>query len=343
MIQEHPIVSVIIPCYNNGNLLTEMLECLRRQTLPAWEAIIVDDGSTDDTPVVIEASATADRRIRFYRRERLPKGSVTCRNIGFSQALGNYVLHLDADDLISDTCLEKRVRFMEEHPDTDYASFPAKAFTDAAHLPAFTDPGRTWGVGTDGVDLLPCFLRAEYAFSVWNNIYRRERIAHLPWDENVKIYTDFSFIVPIILGGLRHRFSGQREIDYFYRVNHGQGNMCSSFVSAEKCRSTVYLFSKTLDALAALSNYVRYRNDFARFILLHYERLLIAGNRENTQAYLAFCSRYYPAGFVRRMRLAEKMTTIAGSGKKQRAVLYIALATLFGYKRYRQILLGKFR
>lgn len=336
-------VSVVIPCYNIGIFLGEMIECLKRQTLKNWEAIIVDDGSTDNTASVIEALIEGEPRIRFIRRDRLPKGASTCRNIGLEHARGTYLVFFDADDLISDTCLEKRVRFMEEHPDTDYASFPAKAFTDAARLPAFTDQGRTWGVGTDGVDLLPCFLRAEYAFSVWNNIYRHERIAHLSWDENILIYTDFDFIVTGILDGLHHRFSGQRKIDYFYRVNHGQGNMCSSFVSAEKCCSTIYLFSKTLDALATLPNYKKYRGDFGRFILLHYERLLVAGNRENTQAYLAFCTRYYPAGFIRRMRLAERMTTAAGSGKKQRAVLYLALATLFGYKRYWQILLGKFR
>ena len=48
-----PQLSVIIPCYNNGPLLSEMINCILRQTYDDWELIVVDDGSTDDTPAIV--------------------------------------------------------------------------------------------------------------------------------------------------------------------------------------------------------------------------------------------------------------------------------------------------
>ena len=94
-------LSVIIPCYNNGKLLAEMLDCCLRQTYSDWEVIIVDDGSTDDTSSIVSEYVQKDARIQYHTRERSPKGSVVCRNIGFELSSGKYIIHFDADDLIS--------------------------------------------------------------------------------------------------------------------------------------------------------------------------------------------------------------------------------------------------
>ena len=94
-----PQLSVIIPCYNNGPLLSEMINCILRQTYDDWELIVVDDGSTDDTPAIVGNFAANDSRIRLVQRDREPKGSATCRNIGFDHSRGRYIKHLDADDL----------------------------------------------------------------------------------------------------------------------------------------------------------------------------------------------------------------------------------------------------
>ena len=63
-----PRLSVIIPCYDNGTLLSEMIDCIRRQTYRDWELIVVDDGSRDGTPGVVAAFAAEDDRILLIRR-----------------------------------------------------------------------------------------------------------------------------------------------------------------------------------------------------------------------------------------------------------------------------------
>lgn len=288
-----PLLSIIIPCYNNGKYLVEMIKCLRHQTSPYWELIVVDDGSTDNTPQVVCDYISDLPNAFFLKRERQPKGSVVCRNIGFEHSKGKYVCHLDADDLVSPTFVEHRVAFMENHPDVDYASFPAKNFSNPNELPDFYTKADTWGVGDESVDLLQKFLSADYPFSVWNNIYRKEKINDLQWDEKVQIYTDFSFIIPCILAGLKHSFSGLEEIDYYYRVSHSSKTMTSNIVSQAKCDSTVYLFRKTIDELKEHNLFDKYKNCFFNFILIHFERLLMGATKENVESFITMCSNYY--------------------------------------------------
>lgn len=87
-------VSVVIPCYNHAHYVRFALESILAQTFSGWEAIVVDDGSTDDTPAAV-ANFT-DSRIRYIRQEN--QGLSAARNTGVGAAQGEYVAFLDADD-----------------------------------------------------------------------------------------------------------------------------------------------------------------------------------------------------------------------------------------------------
>lgn len=338
-----PKLSIIIPCYNNGVLLVEMIECVRRQTFNDWELIIVDDQSSDNTPSIVRTYEQTDERIKLVIRDREPKGSATCRNIGFDKAIGKYVMHFDADDLISDTCFEKRVKFMEDNPKVDYASFPAMTFTNSDQLPAFCDKGKKYGAENNDIDLLKRFLEADYPFSTWNNIYRKTSIQDIRWDEQVKIYTDFSYIVPGILKGLKHQFSGQQEIDYYYRTNLPTGSMCSTFVSPEKCSSTIYLFSKTLDELSKRPDCKKRKKQFLHFIVLHFERLIMDGDKAKIRDYLSFCEKYYQRIIVTSLILICAVVNGIQNMKLRKGVLYLLIVLRFGYPKYLLMLLKQLK
>jgi glycosyltransferase involved in cell wall biosynthesis len=334
-----PTVSIIIPCYNNGNLLSKMIDCILRQTFSNWELIIVDDCSTDNTHEFVQKYRQNESRINFIIRNRDPKGSAVCRNIGFEKATGKYVIHFDADDLISDTCLEKRVAFMEENQDIDYASFPAKMwYADNPNPPKYTDWGKTWGVGKNGMDLLSCFLKADYPFSVWNNIYKCSSLKNLFWDEQVKIYTDFSFIVPCILAGLKHRFSGLKEVDYYYRIYRNAGNMCSSFVNEEKQKSTIYLIKNTLTLLENTNNYNKYRHNFIRFIQMHYGRLLLDMDIAIINNYLSSIQNNYPKSEVARLEILKFIIFKIKKRTICQTILRYIYFVWFEYQKYFNIL-----
>src|SRR5688500_14327273 len=78
---DYPLVSIIIPNFNRVHLIGETLDSLLRQSYSNWEAIVVDDRSTDTSLLVIEEYVKKDSRIRFFIRSREPKGAPTCRNI----------------------------------------------------------------------------------------------------------------------------------------------------------------------------------------------------------------------------------------------------------------------
>lgn len=92
---EAPLVSVILPTWNRASVLRAAVESVQRQTYSAWELLIVDDGSTDDTAPVARSLAARDERVRHIG---LDHGGVSrARNQGLAAARGEYVAFLDSD------------------------------------------------------------------------------------------------------------------------------------------------------------------------------------------------------------------------------------------------------
>ena len=94
-----PQVTVVIPAYNAEKYIEETFDSLRAQTLTDWEALIVDDGSTDATAQIAEKASHADARFRLLRQENA--GVSAARNHGLSEAQGTYILFLDSDDTLT--------------------------------------------------------------------------------------------------------------------------------------------------------------------------------------------------------------------------------------------------
>src|SRR5438045_6025761 len=108
-------VSVIIPAYNASATLAETVESLLAQTCSHWEAIIVDDGSDDDTVAVAKSFAERDMRIRVVRQPH--QGISAARNTGIDQARYEWLLFLDADDWLLPRALERFAEQFADHPD----------------------------------------------------------------------------------------------------------------------------------------------------------------------------------------------------------------------------------
>jgi len=90
------LVSVIIPTRNRATLLSKAISSVLSQTYPNFELIVIDDGSTDTTPEMV--NAFKDRRIVYLRYEKGPRGPNFARNIGLSRASGDIITFLDDDD-----------------------------------------------------------------------------------------------------------------------------------------------------------------------------------------------------------------------------------------------------
>ncbi|MEW6571398.1 MAG: glycosyltransferase, partial [Nitrospirota bacterium] len=118
-----PLISVIVPTYNHARYLPAALDSLIAQTYPNWEALVVNDGSTDDTPKVIEQYAAKDKRIRSFHKENGGVGSAL--NEGLRNAGGEWICWLSSDDQFLPNKLETHVYAFKAHPSfkvfhTDY-------------------------------------------------------------------------------------------------------------------------------------------------------------------------------------------------------------------------------
>ena len=91
-------ISVIIPCYNVEKYIETCLESVLSQTYLNWEAVIVDDGSTDRTGVIADNYSSSDDRFRVFHKSN--GGLADARNFGLSRATGEYLLFLDSDDFL---------------------------------------------------------------------------------------------------------------------------------------------------------------------------------------------------------------------------------------------------
>lgn len=138
-------VTVVIPCFNQGQFLAECLQSLRDQTVQNWCAIVLNDASTDGvTPALCDTFAD-DRVQVLHMPQNL--GRALVRNVGIAAAQTEGVLNLDADDKLAPTYLEKTLPLLLSAPEvgvvyTDYQKFDRE--TGVMHYEAFDQAALYW-------------------------------------------------------------------------------------------------------------------------------------------------------------------------------------------------------
>lgn len=123
---EKGMVSVIVPCYKQAEYLPETLESVLAQTYPKWECVIVNDGSPDNTEEIANEFLAKDNRFKYIRKEN--QGVSAARNVGISKSKGEFVLPLDADDLIDSSYIGKAVGRFVQYPETKLVYCKADKF-----------------------------------------------------------------------------------------------------------------------------------------------------------------------------------------------------------------------
>lgn len=141
------LISVIIPCYQQGRFLNDAVTSLQAQTYTHWEAIIVNDGSMDETESIARMLCAADSRVHYVSK---PNGGLSsARNAGLALASGHWIQFLDADDQLDTLKFETQLSILRDRPNVDIIYGNAKYFFDGAfgHFsrgPYANGPGHDW-------------------------------------------------------------------------------------------------------------------------------------------------------------------------------------------------------
>ncbi|MDX1932823.1 MAG: glycosyltransferase family 2 protein [Capsulimonadales bacterium] len=274
-----PIVTVAIPTRNRADLLLETLESLRAQTRTDWEAVVVDDRSTDHTAEAVRTRYGNDSRVRFLIRQGETAGAPACRNQGMREGRGRYVIFLDSDDLLMPHCLERRVALLETRPDVDYAVFQGELF---AERPG--DLGKPWNRFTDEPDL-DRFLKRDVPWQTSGPIWTRAGLEKLgEWDESLICWQDYDFHIRSVILGMR--YEKVESADYLIRRSPNvSDNIHLQNSTPAHLKTRLRLLRKITNELRARGRYDRHTRHLLTFAFLALAREWIyrLGNREEAR------------------------------------------------------------
>jgi glycosyltransferase involved in cell wall biosynthesis len=220
------LVSVIVPCYNQGKYLADALESILLQTYTEWECIVIDDGSTDNSKLVTENYVQKDKRFKYIYQEN--KGVAKARNNAIKISTGKYILPLDADDKISHDYIKDCVEVMESDKSVKLVYCKAETFGQRSapwNLPEYS---------------FKQLLIENLIFC--SAIYRRDDLHEMNYDEQMSEgFEDWEFWISFL--SETDKIVRLPKVHFYYRLKEQTRNPKTSD-SEKQARIRNYIFLK---------------------------------------------------------------------------------------------------
>ena len=180
------VASVIMTVYNGESFLSAAIESIKRQTMPDFEFVIVDDGSTDNTPSIL-TNTQNDPRVKVITSKRL--GRARALNIAWRNTKGEFIANLDADDLAEPDRIQKQVNFLQANPGVGLVGTAWKLFVgnNYQHVRVFHPP-------LTSEELRSALIR-RYPFSHSSTMFTRRVLEQV--NENYQVCIDYEITTRI--------------------------------------------------------------------------------------------------------------------------------------------------
>lgn len=186
-----PYISMVIPVYNTGEALEQCLGSIKKQTFEDFEAVLIDDGSTDASGDVCDRFASLDPRFRVCHQPNA--GVSAARNNGMNLATGEWITFIDSDDWVDATYLEHMVNASRECDDiqavvntvvsvNDDESFLRWDAVDAASLSSYETVSKA-------------LIGDKLCTSMWGYMFKRECLQDIRVDSSLHFYEDMDFLL----------------------------------------------------------------------------------------------------------------------------------------------------
>jgi glycosyltransferase involved in cell wall biosynthesis len=229
-------VSILIPCYNAEEYLSDSIESALMQTWPHCEVIIVDDGSSDNSLSI--ARSYEGERVTIIQQSN--QGASAARNRAFQAATGEYVQYLDADDLLHPRKIEDQITALQERGPMTVAVCSTVYFQDGKP----PDQGRR-AKGEDDIPWLSSDDPARWLVNLWTPQHGWGMVglhawltpysiieATGPWNEDISLNDDGDFFTRALLNSKGVEYVD--EVNAYYRQHEGE--RVSGLVSEEALR-----------------------------------------------------------------------------------------------------------
>lgn len=222
-INEMTRFSVVVPVYNGEKYLSDCLESVSSQVYKNFELIVVDDGSTDGSGVIANEFAFGDERIRVLHGEN--QGLLLARRRGLAHCRGEYVVFLDADDMLRDDALEKISRRIDA-TDADIVSYRYSRRSDFSSGESLTSLPAGFYEGEDYDQFLK-EVCAGLSNNLWGKAFRRSMIdvnADYGLYARLMMGEDLLQLLPIVDSA--KSLVWLDDVLYFYRPNETGSTAC---------------------------------------------------------------------------------------------------------------------
>ncbi|MGA2069772.1 MAG: glycosyltransferase family A protein [Sedimentisphaerales bacterium] len=278
------LVSIVIATYNRSKLLKECINCLLAQTYRNIEVIVVDDGSTDDTQMMVTDMAQKHNNIRYYPRPHA--GAPATRNFGLEQAHGEYIGFFDSDDLWPANYIETMVKSLQATPDFD------AAYSDIMQMVDGKISGRyiTIEKPPTGHITADLFFRERPFNLPSSTIFRKSAFSGIFWEEKTGNCDDLDVFLRI---STKSKFMYVPDVYMMYRKTED-----SVTATAKKRRFTYrmyvmerFYFHLGGDSFVSRKSALRRISHLYRSLALTHYR---AGNRKASIALLKKAAYYLP-------------------------------------------------
>ena len=264
-----PKISIIVPAYNAENYIKECIESILNQTLKDIEVIIIDDGSTDNTGVIIDNLCKDDKRVLVIHQNN--HGLYATRKIGLSKATGEYIGWVDADDFVDLNMYE----MLYENAKLNNSDV---CYCDYKWYPKRTKNKEKWFreyLGIKDVDYV------ERNSQPWNKIVKRELLERLKISDKFEKCFDEIYIEVLLEAQNPISISNQL---YNYRV--AVGTMSGSYNNVEHYKSFV---TSSIELEKDLSQYYNseYWSQYFKYRISYYRliTMLIAAYNNQKEEY----------------------------------------------------------
>jgi glycosyltransferase involved in cell wall biosynthesis len=317
------LVSVIIPCFQQGRFLRDAISSLQRQSYSDWEAIIVDDGSTDGTSQTAKDLRSADRRVKYIRKTN--GGLSSARNAGLGVAVGAFIQFLDADDCLEPGKLKIQVEHLSKHDDIDIIYGPARYSLDASFARArgtISLEGPDRNVVEDHWKAPGSFvskLIGENLLPVCAPLIRAYHVAKIgEFDESLRGHEDWDYWLRCAIQGLRFSFISEPNSAALIRIHGDSMTNDSDRMHRSQIDIRLLLHARLRDSQLRLLN-LRNFLGLASVLPLDLRRESLARMRAQLNGTREFLLFGMSKAFDRGGRLAQLRTLVPGSVQRSLA------------------------
>ncbi len=225
-----PKVSIITPSFNSVHYIRETYHSIYSQTYTKWEWLIIDDGSNDNSIEIIQTFSKKDPRIKLFKRKSINKGASVCRNIGIDKSTGDFLVFLDADDLLAFECLENRLKLIDKYyPNLDFAVFKMGYLKHQ-----IGDREGTVNFYADNQEeYLNMFIRYELPWAITCPLWRKNFLIenNIRFSEKYQRLQDPEFHLRILLKcNPRFVVDEYGTVDCYYRISENKPKKKSSLI-----------------------------------------------------------------------------------------------------------------